>query len=314
MRSVERESDEDATLVANLYRHVDRLAGLIGPRHPGKPKALAAAALLVEQELRDASYAVAHEKYLAAGQPVENLVAELRGETRPHEIVILGAHYDTVWSTPGADDNASAVAVMLEVARLLRGLRTRRTVRLVGFTCEEPPYYHSGELGSQWHARGCRERGERIVGMLCLEMVGFFSTQPGSQKIAETIPRMFHWLLPKRGDFLAAVGNLRSWRLLWKFRRGFRRAVRFPLLSLALPEKIEEIRRSDNSSFWDQGYQALMLTDTSFLRNPHYHEPTDTPDTLDYPRMAQVVKGVLGGVLSVAGQRRGCRVNAMRGR
>jgi hypothetical protein len=102
--------------------------------------------------------------------------------------------------------------------------------------------------------------------------------------------------LPTRGDFLAVVGNLRSWRLVWSFRRGFKRVARFPLLSLALPEAISEIRRSDNSSFWDQGYPAAMVTDTSFLRNPHYHEPTDTPDTLDYARMAKAAIGVAGAI------------------
>jgi Peptidase family M28 len=119
--------------------------------------------------------------------------------------------------------------------------------------------------------------------------------------VPDSIPRWLHGVFPKRGNFLAAVGNLRSWRLSWKFRRGFKRAVRFPLFSIVLPESITEIRRSDNSSFWDQGYEALMLTDTSFLRNPHYHEPTDTPDTLDYPRMAEVTLGVVGGVCNVAG-------------
>ena len=139
--------------------------------------------------------------------------------------------------------------------------------------------------------------------MLCLEMVGYYSEAPYSQQIPPGIPRIFHPLLPRRGDFLAAVGNLRSWRLLWQFRRGFKRAVRFPLWSLALPESINEIRLSDNSSFWDQGYPALMLTDTSFLRNPHYHLSSDTPETLDYERMAQVTLGVAGGASRVAGLR-----------
>jgi hypothetical protein len=136
--------------------------------------------------------------------------------------------------------------------------------------------------------------------MLCLEMVGYFTTEPGTQQIPPGIPRVFHRFLPNRGDFLAAVGNLRSWRLVWQFRRGFKRAVRFPLFSIALPESIQEIRLSDNSSFWDQGYPALMLTDTSFLRNPHYHAETDTPDTLDYDRMAQVTLGVAGAVRHIA--------------
>lgn len=293
----------DQTIVDNLARHVDRLAGLIGPRHLGVPHAFAAAAGFVERELADAGYTVARQTYVVNGQQVANLVAELPGIGRENEIVVVGAHYDTVETTPGADDNASAVAVMIEVARLMRCLQPRRTVRFVGFACEEPPHFYTGNMGSQVYARECRTRGDQIGGMLCLEMVGYYCTAPRSQRIPPSIPRIFHRALPHRGDFLAAVGNLRSWRLLWQFRRGFKRAVRFPLLSLALPESIAEIRLSDNSSFWDQGYPALMLTDTSFLRNPNYHLPSDTPDTLDYERMAQVAIGVAGGASRVAGLR-----------
>lgn len=290
----------DPTLVANLSRHVDCLAGLIGPRHLGKPAAFAAAAAYVERELADAGYEVTRQTYLARGQEVSNLVAELPGHQRKDEIVIFGAHYDTVETTPGADDNASGVAVMIETARLMRHMRPARTIRFIGFACEEPPHYYTGEMGSQVYARQCRTRGERIRGMLCLEMVGYYNTEPASQQILPAIPRLMQWALPKRGDFLAAVSNLRSWRLLRRFRQGFKRAVRFPLFSIALPETIAEIRFSDNSSFWDQGYPALMLTDTSFLRNPHYHLSSDTPDTLDYERMAQVTTGVLGGAKKIA--------------
>jgi Zn-dependent M28 family amino/carboxypeptidase len=269
----------------------------------GAPKALAAAATLVERELTAAGYAVERLPYLVKGQEVLNLVAELPGTKRADEIVVLGAHYDTVWVTPGADDNASAVAVMLEVARLMRSSRPGRTVRFVAFPCEEMPHFHTREMGSQVYARRCRDLGERVVGMCCLEMVGYY-TREKNQRIPPAIPRFLRWYFPRRGDFLAAVGNLRSWKLAWKFRRGFRRAVRFPLFTICLPELVQEIRLSDNSSFWDHGYPALMLTDTSFLRNPHYHLASDTPDTLDYEAMAQVTLGVMGGIAEIAGAQR----------
>jgi Zn-dependent M28 family amino/carboxypeptidase len=288
--------EADVEIRENLFRHVDCLAGLIGPRYLGKPAALAAAAAYVEQQLASASFSPKRETYMASGHEVANIVAEIPGGNRKKEIVILGSHYDTVSTTPGADDNASAVAMMLEVARLLRSSRLSRTVRFVGFACEEPPHFYTGEMGSQVYARQCKVRGEEIVGMLCLEMVGYYSVEPGSQRIPTGIPRAIHWAFPKRGNFLAAVANLRSLRLLWQFRRGFKRAVRFPLFTIALPEAIHEIRLSDNSSFWDQGYPALMLTDTSFLRNPHYHLPSDTPETLDFDRMALVTLGVAGSI------------------
>jgi Zn-dependent M28 family amino/carboxypeptidase len=283
-------------LADRLHTHVDRLAGLIGPRHPGKPVALEAAAAYVECEFRSLGDAVERQSYDAGGVNVSNLVIERCGSQSPREIVILGAHYDTIPPTPGADDNASAVAVLIEAARLLRGAIPGRTVRFVAFTCEEPPHFHLQTMGSQVYARSCRSRNEQIVAMLCLEMVGFYTKAPGSQQVPPAIPKMLRWAFPRRGNFLAAVGNLRSWRLAWTFRRGFKRATRFPLFPVVLPEAIHEIRRSDNSSFWDQGYPALMLTDTSFLRNPHYHLPSDTPETLDYNSMADVTVGVAGAL------------------
>jgi hypothetical protein len=148
-------------------------------------------------------------------------------------------------------------------------------------------------MGSQHHARESRRRADNIVGMLCLEMVGYYALTKGSQEIPPGIPKWMRRFFPDRGNFLAAVGNIPSWKICWQFRRGFKRGTRrMPLFSICLPEKIGEIRLSDNSSFWDQGYPALMLTDTSYLRNPHYHQATDLPNTLDYPRMTEVTLGV----------------------
>ncbi|MBB3206372.1 Zn-dependent M28 family amino/carboxypeptidase [Rhodopirellula rubra] len=278
---------------ANLRLHVDRLAGLIGPRTLQKPKTILATIGYLEAQWHEMGYHVERETYDAMGDEATNLIVQKKGGTRANQIVLLGAHYDTVFSTPGADDNASAVAVLLEVSRLLREHSGKRTARYVSFACEEPPYFNVDSMGSQHHARESRVRGDDIVGMLCLEMVGYYQLTQGSQLVPDAIPKMLHRFFPRRGNFLAAVGNLRSWNLCWKFRRGFRRGTRrLPLFSIVLPEKINEIRLSDNSSFWDQGYPALMLTDTSFLRNPHYHRSTDTPETLDYPRMTEVTLGV----------------------
>ncbi|MHC4401400.1 MAG: M28 family peptidase [Planctomycetota bacterium] len=246
-------------------------------------------------------YPVTRQTYPVDGDDAVNLIAELEGSDQAKEIVLLGAHYDTVETTPGADDNASAVAVLIEVARLLRQSSPRRVVRFAAFTCEEPPHFHTATMGSQVYARQCRAEGERILGMLCLEMVGYYSNDPGSQGYPTEMPRWLRWVFPRRGNFLAAVSNLRSWKLGLSFRRGFKRAARFPLYSIALPEVASFIRLSDNSSFWDQGYPAMMITDTSFLRNPHYHASTDLPETLDYGCMSEVTYGVAGGVARLSG-------------
>jgi Zn-dependent M28 family amino/carboxypeptidase len=287
-------------LAGRLNKHVDLLAGVIGPRHLGRPGSLDAACNYIANQFKDMGDPPRHEWYSINDAQVANVVVERIGSRRKTEVVILGAHYDTVPGTPGADDNASAVAMLLEAARLLRTVSCERTLRFVAFPCEEPPHFYTGTMGSQQYARDCRARNEKIIGLICLEMVGYYSTHEGSQRTPEGIPRMFRWVFPKRGDFLAAVGNLRSIWLLWSFARGFRRATRFPLFSIALPERVREIRLSDNSSFWDQDYPALMITDTSFLRNPHYHLASDTPDTLDYARMAEATIGVAGGVAKVA--------------
>jgi Zn-dependent M28 family amino/carboxypeptidase len=297
-----RPSGEEVQRLADrLHSHVGVLAGSIGPRHLGNPAALEAAAGYIERQFAEIGDAVVRQTYAVGSQTAANLVVERRGMHRPAEIVVIGAHYDTIPTTPGADDNASAVAMLIEVARLLAGRSTGRTLRFVSFPCEEMPHFHSETMGSQQYARRCRANNERIVGMICLEMVGFYSTKTGSQRIPPTIPRQLHWLFPSRGDFLAAAANPRSLGLLWKFRRGYRRSSStLRLFSIALPERVREIRRSDNSSVWDQGYPALMITDTSFLRNANYHEPTDTPDTLDYHRLAQATAGVAGAAAYLA--------------
>jgi Zn-dependent M28 family amino/carboxypeptidase len=284
-----------------LFRHVDTLAGVIGPRPPQRGNAIEAASAYIEHEFLAIGDAVTREKYAALGRPVWNLIVERKGTRKPDEIVVVGAHYDTLEHTPGADDNASAVAMLIEVMRALAGRPLKRTVRFIALTCEEPPYFNLGSMGSQIHARGCRDRGEKIHVMLSLEMVGFYRDEVGSQTLPSGIPRALRWLFPRRANFLAAVANPRSARRLWPFRRGFKRGSKMPLFTVALPESIHEIRRSDNSSFWDQAYPALMITDTSFLRNPNYHQPSDTPETLDYERMAEATRGVTEAVARLAG-------------
>lgn len=283
-----------------LRTHVEHLAVSIGPRHISLPGTIDAAANYVAQQLAAQGETVWRFPYSVAGHEVANLVLERRGTTRPDEIVIIGAHYDTLVETPGADDNASAVAILLEVARLTHAHTAGRTIRFVAFPCEELPYYETANQGSRQYAKLCRDKGEKIVGMLCLEMVGYFTDEPKSQRIPKEMPRFFSALFPKRGNFLAAISNIPSFLLLCRFRIGFERTVRFPLYAVPLPEIVHSIRRSDHSSFWDNGYPAISITDTSLLRNPHYHKPTDLPDTLDYSRMARVATGVAGALMYVA--------------
>ncbi len=293
-------TENERRLVQRLVRHVDMLAELIGPRCMSLPSALEAAAAYIRRTWSVAGYSIETQSYLVNRGRAENLFVEIEGRRRPNEIIVVGAHYDTISDTPGADDNASAVAALLELSRMFVAASPGRTLRFVAFTNEEPPFFYTTEMGSEVYARSCRVRGDKIVGMICLEMLGYYDTSPGSQRYPDKIPGLLTRFLPQRGDFIAFVSNLRSVKLLHEVRKGFRRAVHFPLLAVPLPEAIPEIHFSDHGSFWAQHYPALMVTDTSFFRNPHYHQPSDRAVTLDFGRLARVTQGLSGSIGRIA--------------
>jgi Zn-dependent M28 family amino/carboxypeptidase len=268
-----------------LLRDVARLAGEIGERNLMRPRAYAAAADFIEQSFHDAGYAPLRQPFEVDGVPCANIEAELRGG---EEIIIVGAHYDTVFGSPGADDNGTGVAATLAIARALSHAHPARTIRLVAFANEEPPYFESANMGSLRYAQRCRGRGEKIVAMFSLETIGYFSDAPRSQQY----PAMLEYLYPSTANFIAFVSNLRSWALLRRSIRIFRRHATIPSQGGALPESVPGIAWSDQWAFWRCGYPALMVTDTALFRNPHYHSASDVPSTLDYDRLARVVEGL----------------------
>ncbi len=228
---------------------------------------------------------------------VANVVAEIVLGRNPGKRLLIGAHYDSVAGTVGADDNASAVAVQLEVARELMGRRDRDdldlTVVLVSFALEEPPVYGTRHMGSRVYAQRAKARKERIDGMLCLEMVGYACSQPGCQ--AYPFPLMFFGY-PKAGDFIGIVGNFGSLELTRGIFRAFQKNPELPVVKLTVPLNgwiLPAVRLSDHASFWDQGFQAVMITDSAFYRNPHYHRQSDTRETLDFRFMAQLVNSLV---------------------
>ncbi len=271
-----------------LRRHVQTLAGEIGERHIWRPQALRAAADYVRAQFEALGYAVAAQAYDVRGVHCENLEVAIPGSRRAAEIVLAGAHYDTVAGSPGADDNASGVAGLIEIARSLRGLLPQRTVKLVAFVNEEPPFFPFGQMGSKLYATAARARGDDIRLMLSLEMLGCYRDEPGSQ----AYPPFLKWFYPDRGNFIAFVSNLRSRRALAEVTRAFRAHCAFPAERLASPAFVPGVAWSDQRSFWRAGYPGVMVTDTAFYRNPHYHSATDTPERLRYPEMAQVVQGL----------------------
>lgn len=256
------------------------------PRDVQHPEKLELAATYISAELSKTGAAVVSQPYSVHGRTFRNVIARL-GPGGPGALVV-GAHYDAFGeanANPGADDNASGVAGLLEVARLLAAEPLARPLLLVAYCTEEPPYYHSEFMGSAVHAALLRQSDSRPIGMVSLEMIGYF------QKEQPWPSRLFALAYPTRGDFIAVVGRWADRRLARELRRGINAASTVAAYSYSGPA-IAGTEASDHSSYWAEAYTAVMVTDTAFMRNANYHAPTDTLETLDFPRMAQVVTGV----------------------
>lgn len=279
---------DEQTLAKMLRGDVEHLAGTIGERNPPRYPQMAAAADFLEAELRGAGYQPRRQTFQCKGKACDNLEAELPGSRQADQIVVVGAHYDTNPGTPGADDNGSGLAGLLALARRLAAARPERTLRFVAFANEEAPYFQTELMGSLVYARRCRERKENVVAMLSLETIGYYSDEPGSQKY----PLPFNVFYPSTGNFIGFIGNLESGDLVKQVVAKFRASARFPSEGSALPDQFDGVGWSDHWAFWQAGYPAVMVTDTALFRNPHYHAAEDTPDKLDYDRMARVVGGL----------------------
>lgn len=284
-------------LEPRLRADVEALSAGIGERNDAKPEALEEAANWVTARLAvTSSRAVVRQSYDALGLKFHNLEVTFPGTKHPEEIVLVGAHYDSARGCPAADDNASGVAGLLALASALTESSLERTVRLVAFANEEPPHFKKELMGSLVYARAARAKGDRIVAMLSLETIGYFRDDPGSQKY----PAPLSLFYPSRGDFIALVGNVSSRPLVRRTVAVFRASSDLPAEGAALPGAMPGVGWSDHWSFWESGYPAVMVTDTAPFRNPNYHTPEDTADTLDYTRMAEVVRGVYSVVLALA--------------
>jgi Zn-dependent M28 family amino/carboxypeptidase len=271
-----------------LRHHIEVLADTIGERNVWRYAALQRAADYISDTFAASGYDPRWQTYEVSRLPISNIEAVLPGSTKPDEIIVVGAHYDTVNDCPGANDNATGVAATLELARRFAPAPRARTIKFVAFVNEEPPFFKTAQMGSLVYATAAKDRGERIVGMLSLETMGCYSEVKGSQQY----PAPVGLLYPDVGNFIGFVANLRSARLLSKARRAFRTRTAFPLQCAALPDAIPGVGWSDHWSFWQAGYPALMVTDTAPFRYPWYHTAQDTADKVDYDKLAQVVDGL----------------------
>jgi hypothetical protein len=280
-------SPVEVTLRGELRTDVQKLAGEIGERNMWHYPQLNAAADFIENSFSRAGLHPRRDSYELRGQACHNIEAEIPG-ARP-EILLIGAHYDSVFGSPGANDNGSGVVAMLALARRFAGKKTERTLRFVAFVNEEPPYFLSGEMGSLVYAGRCKARGDKISAMISLETIGYFSDAPNSQTYPSPGLGIFY---PKVGDFIGFVANVHSRALLRRVIGLFRKHAKIPSEGAALPAFIPGVSWSDQWSFWRNGYSAIMVTDTAPFRYPYYHSANDTPDKLDYDRFTLVVSGM----------------------
>jgi Zn-dependent M28 family amino/carboxypeptidase len=274
----------------HLEAHLRFLSVELGERSIYHPTNLKSAEKYVFQTFVEMGYEPRRQTFTYVGEQVSNIIV---GDEKPSGYYLLGAHYDTVSGTPGADDNASGVAVLLEVARLALNLTRPRAWAFAGFTCEEPPAFFTPYMGSRVYARRARQQRHQILGMLCLEMVGYYSQTPRSQALPLTLRLMGY---PTTGNFIGLVSDRRSRPLMERLEAAIKSGCNLPAVTLAVPlggHILPEVRLSDHANFWDEGYPAIMLTDTAFMRNPHYHGPGDVMERLDLDAMTELTLGLV---------------------
>ena len=282
-------------LPVNLKKHVQMLSDEIGDRNIDKYESLLKAQEYIREFFSKLPLEVELQKYAVTKIEVNNIIATKKGSSESDEIIVVGAHYDSCY-TPGADDNASGVAGLLEIAETLSKEQTQRTIKFIAFVNEEPPFFKTEDMGSIIYARDAKKRGEKIKLAVILEMLGYFTDKPFSQKY----PPFLGPFYPNRGNFVAVVGNFSSRHFVKGFINDFKSATSLPIESLSIAGIIPGADLSDHWSFWKTGYPAIMVTDTAFFRNWNYHRHTDRYDTLDYEKMAHVVEGVKASLRKLA--------------
>jgi hypothetical protein len=289
-------SDDERVIRGNISRHVSMLAGSIGERNMAKYSQLQASADYIKACFEAEGYTPEAQQFDAGGKAAHNIEAQISGYDGRGDSLIVGAHYDSACGSPGANDNATGVAALLELARLLRAQRPGAQIRFVAFTNEEPPHFQTEAMGSRRYAEMASRRQESIRGMLALETIGYYSDLPGSQNY----PFGFSLFYPGRGNFIGFVGNLQSRDFLRKSIELFRKTTNFPSEGVAAPGWFAGVGWSDHWSFWKQGIPAIMITDTALFRYRYYHSAGDTSDRIDYDGTARVVSGLSRVIVELA--------------
>ncbi len=289
-------SQGQVDLAERLQEDVNTLAGDIGERNLFRHGTLKRSAQHIEAALKASGHAVALHEFVVRGVTVSNVEASIPGRDPDAGIVVIGAHYDSVRGSPGANDNASGVAALLELGRAFKGRAFKRGIRLVAFVNEEMPFTYTQSMGSVRYAQRLAAQGEKVAGMVSLETIGYYTDAPGTQRY----PSPLSYFYPDTGNYIGFVGNPASKEQVRRMVRTFRKSARFPSEGLAAPDRIAGIGWSDHWSFWQRGLPAVMVTDTALFRYRQYHTPKDTPEILDYDRLARVVEGLIAVAADLA--------------
>ena len=281
---------------ARLETDVRQLSEQLLPRDQTHPDNLDRAAAYIHARLAETNCRVSEQPFEISGNTYRNVICSLGPQSLRR--IVVGAHYDSYHEYPAADDNASGVAGLIELARLLAQTRLPMQIDLVAYTLEEPPYFGTPHMGSVMHAQSLRQDGVSVKAMLSLEMIGYFSDAPESQSFPVSLLRAFY---PSQGNFIAVVGSLAEGHLARRVKRAMTEASSLPVYSINAPRFVPGVDFSDHLSYWKAGFEALMITDTAFYRNHNYHTANDTPEKLDYRRMAMVVAGVYAALIDLSG-------------
>ena len=287
--------------VAEIACRARRVVEVLSRNYPSRSGLsagnLTRAAEFIEKEFLALGLKVEPQSYGTYSTRVKNLIVGQSGRNDSKPCIVLGAHYDTVIDTPGADDNASGVAGLLELARLLKGYPNERTIQFVAFTLEEPPYFYTPKMGSRMYAKRLKLDRTRVQLMFSLEMIGYAGDHLKQAYPFPLMRQLGHY--PTKGNFIGIVGNIRTRKLVRVVRKAMRQGGNIGVESLSAPGYLPPVYLSDHSSFWKCGFPAVMITDTAFLRNPHYHSPSDTDDSINYSFIAEVVMGLYNAVITL---------------
>ncbi len=295
------DSDEKTDMVDSikLKKHVEKICSDYFPRDYTHTENLDKLALYIKKELKTAGGNVSEQEYIVDDRVFRNIISTIGKESE--ECIVVGAHYDAAGEFPGADDNASAVAGLIELAQKFKNNKPACTIHFVAYSTEEPPYFGTENMGSAVHANWMKKGNKKIKAMICLEMIGYFSDESGSQDFPSILMKPFY---PDTGNFILIVGKFGQGKLVSKVSKSMKKISLLNVESLTGPESIKGVDFSDHRNYWKNGYNAVMITDSSFYRNPNYHTENDTPETLDYDKMSLVVDGVYEALIDLSKETR----------